>query len=76
MLPSGRCGMPSSGESNFNPAGPGFGTQSVSGSRFVEMPLMVIETCRQQGRDVFGCVTAAVQCCFAGQPCPLHLPRV
>jgi transposase len=29
-----------------------FGTQSASGSRFVETLLSVVETCRQQGRDV------------------------
>jgi transposase len=30
-----------------------FGTQSAGGSRFVEMMLTVIETCRQQHRNVF-----------------------
>ncbi len=30
-----------------------FGTQSAGGSRFVETLLTVIETCRQQSRDVF-----------------------
>ena len=29
-----------------------FGTQSAAGSRFVETMLTVIETCRQQGRNV------------------------
>jgi transposase len=38
-----------------------FGTQSESGSRFVETLLSVIETCRQQGRNVFAFITAAVQ---------------
>jgi transposase len=37
-----------------------FGTQSASGSRFVETMLTVIETCRQQGRNVFEFVTEAV----------------
>lgn len=37
-----------------------FGTQSASGSRFVETLLSVIETCRQQGRNVFEFVTEAV----------------
>jgi hypothetical protein len=30
-----------------------FGTQSAGGSRFVETMLTMIETCRQQSRDVF-----------------------
>src|SRR5262249_21718518 len=45
-----------------------FGTQSASGSRFVETMLTVIETCRQQSRDVFAYVTAAVPAHFADQP--------
>jgi transposase len=53
-----------------------FGTQSAGGSRFVETMLTVIETCRQQSRDVFAHVTAAVQAHFAGQPTPSLLPRV
>jgi len=51
-----------------------FGTRSAGGSRFVETMLTVIETCRQQSRDVFGYVTAAVQAHFAGQPTPSLLP--
>jgi transposase len=53
-----------------------FGTQSAEGSRFVETMLTVIETCRQQSRDVLEYVTAAVQSHFAGQPTPSLLPRV
>ena len=53
-----------------------FGTQSERGSRFVETMLSVIETCRQQGRDVFAFVTAAVQAHFARQPAPLLLTGV
>ena len=53
-----------------------FGTQSAGGSRFVETLLTVLESCRQQGRDVFAWVTAAVQSRFAGQPCPSLLPGV
>jgi transposase len=34
-----------------------FGTQSASGSRFVETMLTVIETCRQQSRNVFSFVS-------------------
>ncbi len=48
-----------------------FGTQSQRGSRFVETMLSVIETCRQQKRDVFAFVTAAVTAHFARQPTPL-----
>jgi transposase len=47
-----------------------FGTQSARGSRFVETMLTVIETCRQQSRNVFAYVTAAVQAHFAGQATP------
>ena len=53
-----------------------FGTQSASGSRFVETMLTVIETCRQQGRNVFVFVTSAVEAHLAQQPAPLLLPRV
>jgi transposase len=52
-----------------------FGTQSPGGSRFVETMLTVIETCRQQSRNVFDYVTAAVQMHFAHQPTPSLLPR-
>ena len=50
-----------------------FGTQSERGSRFVETMLSVIETCRQQERDVFRFVTAAVEAHFARRPAPLLL---
>jgi transposase len=53
-----------------------FGTQSAGGSRFVETMLTVIETCRQQDRNVFEHVTAAVEAHFAGQPGPSLLPGV
>jgi len=51
-----------------------FGTQSESGSRFVETMLTVIETCRQQGRNAFDYVTAAIEAHFAGQTPPSLLP--
>jgi transposase len=38
-----------------------FGTQSASGSRFVERLLTVIETCRRQDRNAFVWLTDAVQ---------------
>jgi len=53
-----------------------FGTQSAAGSRFVETMLTVIETCRQQDRNTFDYLTAAVQAHLAGQPAPSLLPRV
>jgi len=52
-----------------------FGTQSGGGSRFVETMLTVIETCRQQSRDVFAYVTAAVQAHLADRPTPSLLPE-
>jgi transposase len=51
-----------------------FGTQSASGSRFVERLLSVIETCRRQNRDVFAWLLAAVQAHFARLPTPSLLP--
>jgi len=53
-----------------------FGTQSAAGSSFVETMLTVIETCRQQRRNVFAFVTAAVEAQLAHQPTPSLLPRV
>jgi transposase len=53
-----------------------FGTQSAGGSRFVETMLTVIETCRQQGRDLFGFVAGAMRDHFAGRSAPSLLPRV
>jgi transposase len=45
-----------------------FGTQSASGSRFVERMLTVIETCRRQGRDVFSWLVEAVQAATDRKP--------
>jgi len=45
-----------------------FGTQSAHGSRFVETMLTVIETCRQQKRNVFAFLTTATEAHFAGRP--------
>ena len=53
-----------------------FGTQSASGSRFVETMLTVIETCRQQRRNVFTFLTNAVEAHLAHQPAPSLLPEV
>lgn len=51
-----------------------FGTQSASGSRFVERLLTVIETCRRQRRNVFAWLVEAVQADLNGQPGPSLLP--
>lgn len=53
-----------------------FGTQSASGSRFVETMLTVIETCRQQGHNVFTFLTAAVEAHLAHRPEPSLLTGV
>lgn len=53
-----------------------FGTQSERGSRFVETLLSVIETCRQQDRNVFEFVTESVQAHFHKQTPPSLLPGV
>jgi transposase len=53
-----------------------FGTQSPGGSRFVETMLTVIETCRQQSRNVFEYVTEAVHAHYAQQSTPSLLSRV
>jgi len=53
-----------------------FGTQSASGSRFVEAMLTVIETCRQRRRNVFTFLTHAVEAHLAHQPAPSLLPGV
>jgi transposase len=45
-----------------------FGTQSASGSRFVERLLTVIETCRGQQRDVFKWLTANLAAHHHGRP--------
>ena len=49
-----------------------FGTQSASGSRFVETTLTIIEACRQQSRNVFHFITDAVKAQFnRQQPCSI-----
>jgi transposase len=53
-----------------------FGTQSRRGSQFAETMLTVIETCRQQSRNVFAHLIAAVQAHYSNQPAPSLLPRV
>jgi transposase len=53
-----------------------FGTQSASGSRFVERLLTVIETCRRQDRNVFVWLTNAVQANLRREAAPSLLPGV
>jgi transposase len=52
-----------------------FGTQSASGSRFVETMLTVLETCRQQKKNAFTYVTHAIQAHIAKQKPTLLLAR-
>lgn len=47
-----------------------FGTQSASGSRFVERMLTVIETCRRQKKDVYAWLGETVRAHLAKQPGP------
>jgi transposase len=51
-----------------------FGTQSASGSRFVERLLTVVETCRRQKRNAFTWLTEAVRAHHNNQPSPSLLP--
>jgi len=51
-----------------------FGTQSKSGSQFVERMLTVIETCRRQRRNVYSWLVATVQAHYNGQQKPSLLP--
>lgn len=51
-----------------------FGTQSASGSRFIERMLTVSETCRLQGRSISAYLIAAVEAHFRHQPAPSLLP--
>jgi transposase len=50
------------------------GTDSPSGSRFVERMLTVVGTCRQQGRNVLDYLMSCFQATRQGQPIPSLLP--
>ena len=50
------------------------GTDSVGGSRFVERMLTVVETCRQQGRNVLDYLTTCFEADCRGQAIPSLLP--
>lgn len=47
-----------------------FGTQSDRGSRFIERIFTVVTSCRQQGRDVFAFIAAALQEYFLNKKAP------
>ena len=47
-----------------------FGTQSAAGSRFVETILTVVETCRQQSRNVYAFIASAVEAHLTRQSAP------
>ena len=53
-----------------------YGTHNASGSRFVETLLSVIETCRQQERNAFDFITAAVEAHALANPAPKLLNGV
>jgi transposase len=53
-----------------------FGTQSESGSRFIERMLTAAETCRLQKRSVYDYLTAAVTAHFSKQTPPSLLPNL
>ena len=53
-----------------------FGTQSATGSRFVETILTVVETCHRQSRNSFEYLTAALQAHFDGKSAPPLLSGV
>ena len=52
-----------------------FGTQSATGSRFVETILTVVETCHRQSRNSFEYLTAAMQAHFRRPTRPLTTSR-
>jgi transposase len=51
-----------------------YGTDSASGSRFVERVLTVVASCRQQGRDVLAFLTDAIQAARTGAQPPSIIP--
>jgi transposase len=53
-----------------------FGTQSGSGSRFLERLLSVSETCRLQNRNAYQYLIDAMTAHFAGTPSPSLLPAI
>ena len=51
-----------------------FGTQSASGSRYLERLLSVSETCRQQNRNAYEYLIEAMEAKFVGRSAPSLLP--
>lgn len=51
-----------------------FGTQSASGSRYLERMLTISETCRLQGRNTYEYLIGAMQAKFAALPASSLLP--
>ena len=51
------------------------GTDSETGSRFVENILTVVATCRQQGRNVLECLTGCCRAALKGTPRVSLLPE-
>ena len=51
-----------------------YGTQSAAGSRFVETLHTILETCRQQGRNVFEFITDAITKARRQEPLPTLIP--
>jgi transposase len=52
-----------------------FGTQSESGSRFVESMMTVVATLKQQKRNVLDYLTTAHEAALHGEPAPSLLPQ-
>lgn len=53
-----------------------FGSQSKSGSRYVERMLTTVETCRRQGRNLLEHLTSSIKAMLTGAPHPSLLPPV
>jgi transposase len=51
-----------------------FGTQSATGSRFVEVMMTVVATRKQQHRNILAYMTDACQAVYTGEPAPSLLP--
>lgn len=51
-----------------------FGTQSASGSRYLERILTVTQTCHLQRRSPYQYLISAMEAAFAGRPAPSLLP--
>ena len=52
-----------------------FGTQSASGSRYLERLLTVTETCRRQSRSCYQYLVEAMEASYAGEASPSLLPQ-